>query len=73
VCIHKSLCNGLLTTDKKIITIFKFGTHNHAHNTNLIITEKAEWVMKNTAEENHNLEYQNCNSIIAHTKNANVF
>jgi len=33
VCVHKDLCNGTVTTDEEITTVFKFGAHNHEGDT----------------------------------------
>ncbi|KAF0718282.1 Uncharacterized protein FWK35_00023437 [Aphis craccivora] len=59
VCVHKDLCNGTLTTDEEITTVFKFGAHNHEM-IQILLTQRKLNVpivptMKNTAKENYNL------------------
>lgn len=65
VCIHKSLCNGSLNTDKKIITILKFGTHNHADNTNLIKSRMSYEEYSKKSQFSLKIVIQ----LIAHSKN----
>jgi len=52
---HYDLCNGTVTTDEEINTVFKFGAHNHEGDTDFINAEWAKCIMKNTAKENYDL------------------
>jgi len=55
VCVNKALCNGTVTTDEEITTVFKFGAHNHESDTDFINAERAKCTMKNTAKKNYDL------------------
>ena len=50
MCIHKDLCNGIITTDKKIIIVFKFKAHFHEGDTDFISIKKVMYY-----EENYDL------------------
>jgi hypothetical protein len=46
VSVHKDLCNGTVTTDEEITTVFKFGG-----DIDFIDAERAKCIMKNSKKK----------------------
>lgn len=55
VCVHKTICNGSITTDENITHIIKSGPHNHDANPGASTAERAVCNMKKDVRENVNL------------------
>jgi len=45
------MCNGTITTDEEITTVFKFGAHSHVGDPDFISAERAKCTMKETAKK----------------------